>query len=110
MSCTTFKPHQSTGGSGVIPPGVIAHDLNAVMGKEASCEGQSGTAWINWATGYPADSKVFMSLVSDSGPWTEVYYNSDLVYGHEVYTPILAIDSTHYFYVESVSDANGLEK
>jgi hypothetical protein len=80
------------------------------MGKEMVCEGYAGTAWVNWATGFPGTSKVYMSIVSDSGPWTTVYDNSSLLYLHEVQVPILAVDSQHWFYVESVSDGAGLEQ
>ena len=109
-SIKTFKPqYGSESGGGGGGSELLFHDLIAVMGKEMACEGFPGIAWVNWATGVPATSVVYMSIISDTGPWVEVYNDSTLVYDHQVMVPILAIDTQHWFYVVSVSDQKGTE-
>jgi hypothetical protein len=76
------------------------------MGKELACEGNSGTARVVWCTHYEMDSEVWLSL-SQGGPYQLVASSATEVQCHDFTFPIIAIDSTHYFYVKSENEKCG---
>ena len=106
--CTTFNPHQSTGGTGVTPPTSTGHALIALLSREKAIEGSVGTCEVKWATGWPATSKVYISVVSNTGPWTKVVDDATAELEHSFTFSALG-NQQHWYYVESVSDALGLE-
>ena len=89
------------------------YELCSVMGKDQVCEGEGGTARIVWCTTKLATSKIYISLSATlvdgnyepTAPTIPVD-TQDLVQCHDFEFPVLAVDSKHYFKVESTDEDN----
>jgi len=91
----------------IFTPPVCA--ICAIMAKDQECEGLAGTARVVWCTSRAADSKVYISVVSKTGPWTLQIDDLNEVQCHDFQFSAPIVNATHWFYVVSESVACGVQ-